>query len=424
MQRFTLSLLCVLVLFGFSNPANAQSDPSTVVELAASNPNLSTFVAAVQAADLANALSDEGPYTVFAPTNDAFEKLPAGLVDALLLPRNKKVLVDILTFHVVEKKVNAEAVVAGVKADNSGRFIAPTMNGNLTVTNKGGVMVKGEQGRMATVTGTDMMAGNGIIHTIDNVLLPEGVDAAGLLKATARAARTRMQTEKDNAAEAVTDGIDNSKDKIDMEMNNTVDDINDRIDNVEDRLETEKNDMIDSANDRMDNAEDRMRNGNMTTNTGMQNRSSVSAGQLDNGIAQVATANGNFTTLVGALGSTGLAEMMGQNGDYTVFAPTDDAFNALPSGAVAGLSNDQLSGVLQYHVLPYRISASQLTSAISDARNYLLLQTINGKTLVASVRDGKVVIMDDSGKTATVVTADVQADNGVVHAIDGVLMPR
>lgn len=133
----------------------------TIVEIAAGNDDFSTLVAAVKAAGLVDVLSGEGPFTVFAPTNAAFAKLPAGTVETLLKPENKDQLVAVLTYHVVPGKVMAAQVV---ELDS-----ATTVQGesvSISVTDAG-VMVDG-----ATVTKTDIEASNGVIHVIDSVILP------------------------------------------------------------------------------------------------------------------------------------------------------------------------------------------------------------------------------------------------------------
>jgi uncharacterized surface protein with fasciclin (FAS1) repeats len=139
-----------------------------IVAVASANPDFSTLVAAVGAAGLVETLQGTGPFTVFAPTNDAFAALPAGLVDALLLPENKDTLVKILTYHVVPGKVMAADVTAGQ--------VATVEGGSLTITTDGGVKVFD-----ANVIATDVEASNGVIHVIDQVLVPEGVDVAALL---------------------------------------------------------------------------------------------------------------------------------------------------------------------------------------------------------------------------------------------------
>ena len=144
-------------------PAEAQD----IVAIASGNEDFSTLVAAVAAAGLVEVLQGEGPFTVFAPTNDAFAALPAGLVDKLLLEENKDVLVKILTYHVVSGAVLAADVTAGE---------VPSVEGqNITVTTEGGVMVNN-----AKVIATDVIASNGVIHVIDAVILPPDVDPSAL----------------------------------------------------------------------------------------------------------------------------------------------------------------------------------------------------------------------------------------------------
>jgi uncharacterized surface protein with fasciclin (FAS1) repeats len=141
--------------------------PGTIVEVAQANPDFSTLVAAITAADLADALSGDGPFTVFAPTNAAFAALPAGLLDKLLLPKNKAILAKILTYHVVEAEVMAADVTAGDVTTLEGSTFA--------ITTMGGVKVN-----TANVTSTDVPASNGVIHVIDAVLVPASVDVASL----------------------------------------------------------------------------------------------------------------------------------------------------------------------------------------------------------------------------------------------------
>jgi len=137
----------------------------TVVDIAASNPDFSTLVTAVKAAGLADTLSGSGPYTVFAPTNAAFAKLPAATLASLLKPANKDQLAAILTYHVVPGTVMAKDVTPGM---------VKTVNGaNITVTvDNGNVVLTDGQGNKAKVVKTDIVASNGVIHVIDAVLLP------------------------------------------------------------------------------------------------------------------------------------------------------------------------------------------------------------------------------------------------------------
>jgi uncharacterized surface protein with fasciclin (FAS1) repeats len=138
-----------------------------IVTIASGNEDFTTLVAAVGAAGLVETLQGDGPFTVFAPTNAAFAALPAGLVDKLLLPENKDLLVKILTYHVVAGKVMSTDVMAGEVASVEGQ--------NITITTEGGVKVNG-----ANVVTVDIEASNGVIHVIDAVILPPDVDVAAL----------------------------------------------------------------------------------------------------------------------------------------------------------------------------------------------------------------------------------------------------
>lgn len=149
--------------------ATETTEVGTIVDVAVGAGNFTTLVAALTAADLVATLSGEGPFTVFAPTDDAFAALPAGVLEALLLPENKATLAKILTYHVVSGMVMAADVTDGDVATVEGQTIKLSTMG-------GGVMVNN-----ATVIAADVMASNGVIHAIDAVILPPDVDVAALL---------------------------------------------------------------------------------------------------------------------------------------------------------------------------------------------------------------------------------------------------
>jgi uncharacterized surface protein with fasciclin (FAS1) repeats len=157
----------------FTLNASAQSS-GDIVDVAAGSKDHTTLVAAVKAAGLVETLKGAGPFTVFAPTNAAFEKLPAGTVDNLLMPANKNALTGILTYHVVAGKLDAAAVIAAIKKGN-GKVEVPTLaGGKLTATIENGkVILTDEKGQKSTVVVADLKASNGVIHVIDGVLLPK-----------------------------------------------------------------------------------------------------------------------------------------------------------------------------------------------------------------------------------------------------------
>jgi uncharacterized surface protein with fasciclin (FAS1) repeats len=145
----------------------------TIVQNAVNSPIHTTLVAAVKAAGLVDTLSGPGPFTVFAPTNDAFGKLPAGTVDTLVMPQNKAQLASILTYHVVPGRVSAADLKAKIAA-GGGRATLTTVQGEPLVATlmNGGVMLTDAKGGMAHVTQADVFQSNGVIHVIDTVLMP------------------------------------------------------------------------------------------------------------------------------------------------------------------------------------------------------------------------------------------------------------
>ena len=161
----------LMFLIGGIISASAQK---TVVDVAVGSKDHSTLVAAVKAADLVATLQSAGPFTVFAPTNNAFAKLPKGTVENLLKPENKATLAKILTYHVVAGNLDAVSVLKAIK-DGMGKVTLKTVSGGaLTASLKEGkVILTDEKGGIATVTATDLKAGNGVIHVIDTVLLPK-----------------------------------------------------------------------------------------------------------------------------------------------------------------------------------------------------------------------------------------------------------
>ena len=145
-----------------------------IVENAVNSKDHTTLVAAVKAAGLVETLQSAGPFTVFAPTNEAFNLLPAGTVDNLVKPESKKTLTTILTYHVVAGKLNAKDIAQLIKAGNGTATLKTVAGGNLYATMKGNkLMLKDENGGMATVTIKDVNQSNGVIHVIDHVLIPK-----------------------------------------------------------------------------------------------------------------------------------------------------------------------------------------------------------------------------------------------------------
>jgi uncharacterized surface protein with fasciclin (FAS1) repeats len=268
-----------------------------IVDTAVAAGSFKTLAAALGAADLVDALKGDGPFTVFAPTDEAFAALPEGTVETLLKPENKALLTAILTYHVVPGNLKAEDVVGG----------APlvTLNGQkIDLDTSDGVKVDG-----ANVVKTDIGTSNGTIHVIDAVIMPSTKD-----------------------------------------------------------------------------------------------------------IIETAVAAGSFKTLAAALGAAELVETLQGDGPFTVFAPTDEAFAALPAGTVESLlkpeNKAKLQAVLTYHVVPGRIYAA-------DAIKAGKAKTVQGSKVTIKAKDGKVTV-----DGANVVAADIDSSNGVIHVIDAVILPK
>jgi uncharacterized surface protein with fasciclin (FAS1) repeats len=179
MKSFKLATAILALTTGMAFAENpmvggaAMYEDKNIVENAVNSKDHTTLVAAVQAAGLVETLSGEGPFTVFAPTNEAFAKLPAGTVETLLKPENKDQLTKILTCHVVAANAMSDAIMKMVD-DDKGEHPVKTVGGcEYTAMYKDGVvMLKDGQGNMANVTIADVKQSNGVIHVIDTVLLP------------------------------------------------------------------------------------------------------------------------------------------------------------------------------------------------------------------------------------------------------------
>lgn len=145
-----------------------------IVENAVNSKDHTTLVAAVTAAGLVETLQGAGPFTVFAPTNAAFDKLPAGTVETLVKPENKATLTSILTYHVVPGKLNAKELQKWIKKGNGTAELKTVQGGKLWLMEKdGGIWIKDEKGGTAKVTIADVNQSNGVIHVIDTVVLPK-----------------------------------------------------------------------------------------------------------------------------------------------------------------------------------------------------------------------------------------------------------
>lgn len=178
MKKLILSVFAFALVMGVSASAvSAQMAMDTkkadIVDTAVATSDLSTLVAAVQAAGLVETLKGKGPFTVFAPVNDAFGKLPAGTVATLLKPENKGTLTAVLTYHVVAGKFDAKSVVAAIKKGNGKAELTTVQGGKITAMLDGAnVILMDEKGGKSKVIIADVKASNGVVHLIDTVVMP------------------------------------------------------------------------------------------------------------------------------------------------------------------------------------------------------------------------------------------------------------
>jgi uncharacterized surface protein with fasciclin (FAS1) repeats len=183
MKRFKSTSVALLLAFAVGASASQMRDPDVggapmfpsknIIQNAVNSKDHTTLVAAVKSAGLVDTLSGAGPFTVFAPTNEAFDRLPAGMVDTLLRPDNKAALVKVLTYHVLAGRMSSKDLVKMIK-DGGGKAMLKTVQGGslAAVISNGKVVLTDEKGGMAAVTIADVYQSNGVIHVVDSVLLP------------------------------------------------------------------------------------------------------------------------------------------------------------------------------------------------------------------------------------------------------------
>lgn len=405
--------------------------PKTIVDLAVADGRFNTLVAAVQAAGLVDTLKGEGPFTVFAPTDEAFAKLPAGTLDNLLKPENKDLLVKILTYHVIPGKVKAAEVVKASELKTVQGFPVQIR------TDGGKVFVDNAQ-----VVLTDVRASNGIIHVIDTVILPPDdiVDTAvkdGRFKTlvTAVQAAGLVDTLKGEGPFTVFAPTDQAFAKLPAGTLNTllkpenkqqlVDILTYHV--VPGKLpaaEVVKQFEIKTAQGQP--VLIKVDGDKVFINNAQVILTDIRAG---NGIIHVidtvilppkdivdtAIGDGRFKTLVAAVQAAGLVETLKGEGPFTVFAPTDQAFAKLPAGTLDELlkpeNKQKLTDILTYHVVAGKVYAK-------DVVNLKEATTVLGKNVTIKVMDGKVYIND-----AQVIITDILCSNGVIHVIDTVILP-
>ena len=405
----------------------------SIVDIAVADGRFETLVAALQAAGLAETLAGEGSFTVFAPTDDAFAKLPEGTVEALL--QDIPALTDILLYHVVDGKVMAEDVVTLESAQTlQGEAVSISVENGMVYINDAQVII------------TDIMASNGVIHVIDSVLLPPAeepmssiaeiaaadgrfetlvaaLDAAGLVETLAGEGSFTVFAPTDDAFAKLPEGtveallqdipaltdillyhvVDGKVMAEDVVMLNEAKTLNGRY--VDIKVD---NGMV-YINDAQVIITDIMASNGVIHVIDSVLLPPESVGS----IVDIAVADGRFTTLAAALDAAGLVETLSNEGRFTVFAPTDDAFAKLPEGTIEALLQDipALTDILLYHVVDGKVMAADVVT-MEEA------QTLLGEPVSIRV-DGDMVYIND----AQVLITDIVADNGVIHVIDSVLLP-
>jgi len=184
MKRTTLTIIAVVALAISSAAAGDMSNPvvggkemfpsKNIIENAVNSADHTTLVAAVKAAGLVETLEGAGPFTVFAPTNEAFNKLPAGTVDTLLKPENKSTLIKVLTYHVIAGRWSKAELMKKIRENNGSAELTTVEGGKLWVTQDGKhIQLKDEKGGTATITIANVFQSNGVIHVIDTVVMPD-----------------------------------------------------------------------------------------------------------------------------------------------------------------------------------------------------------------------------------------------------------
>jgi len=427
--------------------AQEMTTGASIVDIAVADGRFTTLVAAVQAAGLAETLSGEGQFTVFAPTDEAFAALPEGTIGSLL-EDPQGALREILLYHVADGAVPAASVVTLDSAMTiQGEPISIMVNDGRVILNEA-----------TQVIITDIQASNGIIHVIDAVLMPPSMvaaaaplsiaeiaaedgrfstlvaalQAAGLAETLAGEGTFTVFAPTDAAFAMLPEG---TLETLLAQPEGALTDI--LLYHVFDSVvPAETVVTLDSAttllgqdvkfmvvdnevtiNDiyRIISADIEASNGLIHVIDGVLLPPSLSEAEAQPSIAEIAVADGRFTTLVTALEAAGLVETFSGEGAFTVFAPTDDAFDALPEGTIEALLADPtgaLTDILKYHVVEGVVMAPDVVTLASAP-------TLLGEDISITVSNGNVFLNGD----VQVIVTDIQASNGVIHVIDDVLIP-
>lgn len=427
------TLLMPLLLLGTLLTAQ-----TTVVDVVVNSEDHTLLEAAVIQADLAGALSGEGPFTVFAPTDAAFTTLIEALEittdDLLALPN----LADILLYHVVQASAASSSL-------SDGQMVTTMLGSDVTISIMDGTVMVND----ATVTVADIAADNGIVHVIDAVLLPPtpetntvvdvivnsedhtlleaAVGAAGLVDALNAEGPFTVFAPTDAAITALVEALEITAEDL-LALDGLGDILLYHVVNAT-ALSTDLEDGQAVTTLLGEDVTISIMDGTVMVNEATVTVADISA---DNGVVHVIDAvllpptpevtptvadiianSPDHTVLAAVLDSTDLDVALSGTGPFTVFAPTDAAFDAVDPMTLISLllDNEALSAILTYHVA----GDSVMSTDLSDGQ---VITTLNGGDVTVSIMDGTVMIND-----ATVIVADLVGANGVVHVIDAVLLP-
>jgi transforming growth factor-beta-induced protein len=422
----------LLVFFGVSlsacDSSTPDAGPATIPFLARDTPSLTTLYTALEAADLVNTLDAVGStFTVFAPTNAAFQALPSGELNRLLQPANRAELQSVLTYHVVPGVVRAADLT-------NGQILTTVQGARLVVNITGGVVrVNG-----VAVTTPDVEAENGVVHIVEGVLLPPAGDIVALASATpslstlvtavgAAGLVSTLQGDgpftvfaPDNAAfgrvqsNLLTGLLGNTAQLTDLLTYHVVPGKLFAADLTDGQVLTTVQGQqisvaVNSGGVFVDGVRVTAPNIN-ATNGVVHVVEDVLIKPID--IVDAAGILG-FTSLAGALESANLITALRGAGPFTVFAPTNEAFAAANAG---GLTTAQLTNILLYHVANGAVRSTALSN------NQVVPTLLTGESVTIRIA-GTTITIDGAQADGNVTVADVVVSNGVIHAVDGVLLP-
>ena len=361
-----------------------------IIDTAVAAGKFNTLAAALKAADLITPLKGKGPFTVFAPTDSAFAKLPAGTLEKLLKPENKDQLSSILKHHVVDEEIFLKGL--RLKTLNSDGLIISDL-GKLTVNG-------------AVIISKNIPASNGVIHVIDAVLIPgkdeEKRTAMKIVSTAIELGVPLYNCKNEEACAAIYKSA--LGDLMEFPMN---------VVNANSKKKIA--DVFASTSKMHDESQKAWAFRRVLDEISLDLKDERSLMQGKD-VVDTAVAAGGFDTLVAAIKAADLVETLKGKGPFTVFAPTDQAFAKLPRGTLEDLlkpeNKQKLSSILTYHVVPSKVMSSEVVN-LSHAK------TVNGQSLMIKTSHGTVMV-----DNAKVIKTDISCSNGVIHVIDTVLLPK